>query len=192
MKNKRPFIAINFLYVIIPLLILLFPKLFQYKFHILVIFGIIIYFLMRTIGISNAELGITKQNTLKSLMTNLPLIVVAIFIILLMRLLNLNKFIPNESLYFYLFYIFISSPIQEFLYRGVYGYFDNGKKGILLLSCFMYSFVHIIYKDLFTNILTFIIGLIWFSLYQKDKNLVGVSISHCILGILTIFLGIVD
>ena len=62
MKNKRLFIAINFLYVIIPLLILLFPKLFQYKFHILVIFGIIIYFLMRTIGISNAELGITKQN----------------------------------------------------------------------------------------------------------------------------------
>ena len=95
MKNKRLFIAINFLYVIIPLLILLFPKLFQYKFHILVIFGIIIYFLMRTIGISNAELGITKQNTLKSLMTNLPLIVVAIFIILLMRLLNLNKFISN-------------------------------------------------------------------------------------------------
>lgn len=56
----------------------------------------------------------------------------------------------------------------------------------------MYSFVHIIYKDIITIILTFIIGIIWFYLYRKDKNLFGVSLSHCIVGILTIFLGIID
>ena len=28
--------------------------------------------------------------------------------------------------------------------------------------------------------------------YIKDKNLFGVSISHCIIGVVTIFLGIID
>jgi abortive infection protein len=192
MKNRKLFIIINFLYLAIPLLILFFPILFRYKFYILVLFGIIIYFLIKANNISNDEIGITKNNIFKSFINNLPIISVSIFIIILMRILNLNKFTPNENIYFYLFYIFISCPIQEFLYRGVYGYFDNGKNNILFLSSFMYSFVHIIYRDLLTNVLTFIIGLIWFSLYRRDKNLLGTSVSHCVLGILTILLGIVD
>ena len=192
MKNRKLFIIINFLYLAIPLLILFFPILFRYKFYILVSFGIIIYFLIKANNISNDEIGITKNNIFKSFINNLPIISVSIFIIILMRILNLNKFTPNENIYFYLFYIFISCPIQEFLYRGVYGYFDNGKNNILFLSSFMYSFVHIIYRDLLTNVLTFIIGLIWFSLYRRDKNLLGTSVSHCVLGILTILLGIVD
>lgn len=192
MKNRKLFIIINFLYLAIPLLILFFPILFRYKFYILVLFGIIIYFLIKANNISNDEIGITKNNIFKSFVNNLPIISVSIFIIILMRILNLNKFTPNENIYFYLFYIFISCPIQEFLYRGVYGYFDNGKNNILFLSSFMYSFVHIIYRDLLTNVLAFIIGLIWFSLYRKDKNLLGTSVSHYVLGILTILLGIVD
>lgn len=192
MKNRKLFIIINFLYLAIPLLILFFLILFRYKFYILVLFGIIIYFLIKANNISNDEIGITKNNIFKSFINNLPIISVSIFIIILMRILNLNKFTPNENIYFYLFYIFISCPIQEFLYRGVYGYFDNGKNNILFLSSFMYSFVHIIYRDLLTNVLTFIIGLIWFSLYRRDKNLLGTSVSHCVLGILTILLGIVD
>ncbi len=192
MKTKKLFIVISFLYILVPLLILIFPVLFQYKFYILTIFGILIYFVVRKFGISNKDLGIKKTNIIKSILSNLPICVVSIMIILLIRILGLNKFTPNETVYFYLFYIFISCPLQEFLYRGFFGYFDNGKNNILFLSSFMYSFVHIIYKDVTTIILTFIIGTIWFLIYRKDKNLFGVCLSHCIVGFLTIFLGIVD
>ena len=192
MKNKKIFIIINTLYVIVPLLILIFPHLFKYKFYILVTFGILIYFWLRKNNISNEDLGITNRNITNSLISNLPIIIISISIITLMKFLNINKFVPSETIYFYLFYIFISCPIQEFLYRSFYGYFDDGKYNIMLLSSSMYAFVHIIYKDILTVILTFIIGLIWYNLYRKDKNLLGVSISHCIIGTITILLGIID
>ena len=192
MKNKKIFIIINTLYVIVPLLILIFPHLFKYKFYILVTFGILIYFWLRKNNISNEDLGITNRNITNSLISNLPIIIISISIITLMKFLNINKFVPSETIFFYLFYIFISCPIQEFLYRSFYGYFDDGKYNIMLLSSSMYAFVHIIYKDILTVILTFIIGLIWYNLYRKDKNLLGVSISHCIIGMITILLGIID
>lgn len=192
MKNKKIFIIINTLYVIVPLLILIFPHLFKYKFYILVTFGILIYFWLRKNNISNEDLGITNRNITNSLISNLPIIIISISIITLMKFLNINKFVPSETIYFYLFYIFISCPIQEFLYRSFYGYFDDDKYNIMLLSSSMYAFVHIIYKDILTVILTFIIGLIWYNLYRKDKNLLGVSISHCIIGMITILLGIID
>ena len=94
-----------------------------------------------------------------------------------------------------MFYIIISCPIQEFLYRGVFGYFEkqyNNKYIWLILSSFCYAFMHVIYKDMLTCILTFIIGIIWYILYRKDYNLIGVSISHIIIGILTISLGIIN
>ena len=107
----------------------------------------------------------------------------------------LDKYNPNETILFYIFYIFISCPIQEFLYRGVFGYFDmNSKYNYLwlILSSLCYSFVHIIYKDILTCVLTFIIGIIWYILYKKDKNLCGVTISHMVLGVATIVLGIIN
>ena len=191
MKNKKIFIVINTLYILVPLSILIFQQLFKYKFYILVTFGILIYFWLRKNNISNEDLGITKRNIANSLISNLP-IIISVSIIILMKFLNINKFVPSETIYFYLFYIFISCPIQEFLYRGFYGYFDNGKHSTMLISSSMYAFVHIIYKDILTIVLTFIIGLIWYNLYIKDKNLFGVSISHCIIGVVTIFLGIID
>ncbi len=192
MKRKELFIIINLIYILIPFLILIFPVLFQYKFYILTILGLLIYFILRKFGIKNEELGIKRGNIVNSILNNLPICVVSIIIIFLIKILGFDKFTPNETMYFYVFYIFVSCPLQEFLYRGIFGYFDNGKNYILFLSSFMYSFVHIIYKDIITIILTFIIGIIWFGVYRKDKNLFGVSLSHCIVGILTICLGIID
>lgn len=117
MKNKRIFIIINLLYILIPLLILVFPILFQYKFYFLTIFGLLIYFMARKSGISNEELGIKKDNIFSSILNNLSICIISIIIIILMRIIGLNKFTPNETIYFYLFYIFVSCPLQEFLYR---------------------------------------------------------------------------
>ena len=48
------------------------------------------------------------------------------------------------------------------------------------------------YRDLFTLLVTFIIGIYWQINYDKDKCLFGVVFSHIVLGIITIFLGIID
>ena len=77
----------------------------------------------------------------------------------------------------------------------MFGYFEQNSNNHYLwviLSSLYYSFVHIIYKDVLTCLLTFIIGIIWYLLYRKDYALSGVVFSHIVLGILTISLGIVN
>ena len=195
MKNKLLLILILLIYLLVPILILYNSYLFKIKFYILTIIGVIIFILMKVFNIKNKDLGINKNNILKSIKRSLLLIIVSIIIIIIFKLLHIDKYNSNESIFFYIFYILISCPIQEFLYRGVFGYFEkvyNNKYLWLIISSLLYSFIHIIYKDILTCILTFIIGIIWYILYRKDYNLVGVSISHIIIGILTISLGIIN
>lgn len=196
MKKTILFRIILLIYLILPILILVFPMLFQYKFYILTIVGISIYFILKTNKVSNDLLGIKKENIISSIKRNLPIIILGIVTIILLRTFNLNKYKPTETIPFYTFYIFISCPIQEFLYRSVFGYFDDilikNKYITILLSSISYSFIHIIYKDVLTLVLTFLFGLILYYVYQKDKNIFGVAISHIIIGILTIYLGIIN
>ncbi len=196
MKKTILFRIILLIYLILPILILVFPMLFQYKFYILTIVGISIYFILKTNKVSNDLLGIKKENIISSIKRNLPIIILGIVTIILLRTFNLNKYKPTETIPFYIFYIFISCPIQEFLYRSVFGYFDDilikNKYITILLSSISYSFIHIIYKDVLTLVLTFLFGLILYYVYQKDKNIFGVAISHIIIGILTIYLGIIN
>lgn len=193
--RKLLFIFIILLYTCIPLSILIFNNLYEYKFYILTFFSILIYIIFRLSKISNDDLGFNK-NVINSVKRNIPLIILFILIIIIFRLLNLNKYKPTEGILFYLFYVFFSCPAQEFLYRGVFLYFEKNliknKYIILITSSLCYSFVHIIYKDYLTCVLTFIIGIIWYILYRKDNNLAGVSLSHIVLGILTISLGIIN
>ena len=196
MKNKVLLLLITCLYVGIPILILLIPNMYEYKFYLLTIIGIAIYILLRAFRISNKDLGIKKENTLSSIKHNVLLITIFVILIIIFKLSGLAKYNPTETIWFYLFYIFISCPIQEFLYRAIFGYFEKttlkNKHVALIISSLCYSFVHIIYKDIFTCILTFIIGIIWYYLYRKDYNLSGVVLNHIVLGILTISLGIVN
>ena len=196
MKNKLLFLFLLIIYTLLPIFIFCNTILFKYKFYILTTVGGLIYFILRLNNISKKDLGIKKKNILKSLKRNIPIILLFIGIIIILRIFNINRYTPNETIYFYLFYTFISCPIQEFLYRGVFGYFEKtlikNKYEVLLLSSFCYSFVHIIYKDILTCTLTFLFGIVLYLLYRKDYNLFGVSISHIILGVLTIYLGIVN
>lgn len=195
MKNKLLLASILIIYILVPVLILFNSYLYEIKFYILTGIGLIVFLLMKLFNISNNELGITKSNLLKSVKRNLLLIILCIFVIIVFKIFHMDKYNPNETIFFYIFYIFISCPVQEFLYRGVFGYFDmNSKYNYLwiMISSLCYSFVHIIYRDILTCILTFIIGIIWYIFYKKDKNLCGVTLSHIVLGIVTIVLGIVN
>lgn len=195
LNDKKLFIIILMIYIFIPIMIYFNDFLYEIKFYLLTGLGLLIYLLLRLNKVNNKQLGITKINTVKSIKRNLIYSSIFVVGIILLKIFNLDKFDSNETLLFYFFYIFISCPIQEFLYRGVFGYFENkifsNKIIIIILSSVCYSFVHIIYKDVLTCVLTFIMGIVWYHFYKKDNNLIGVSISHSILGILTILLGIV-
>ena len=195
MKNKVLLGIILLIYLLVPVLILFNSYLYDIKFYLLTGIALLTFILLKIFKVSNKELGITKDNLLKSVKRNLILIAISIIVIIVLKVFHIDKYNPTETLWFYLFYVFISCPIQEFLYRGVFGYFDTNDKYKylwIIISGVCYSFVHIIYKDILTCVLTFIIGIIWYILYRKDKNLCGVIISHMVLGVLTILLGIVN
>ena len=55
-----------------------------------------------------------------------------------------------------------------------------------------FGYVHIIYGDVLTVVIMSIVGLVWYRAYQRSSNLIGVTISHVVLGVMTIALGIID
>ncbi len=93
------------------------------------------------------------------------------------------------------FYLIVSSPLQEFLFRG-FLFAEMRASGIrsawvlVLLSAFTFSFVHIIYGDWKTLFLTFGIGILWGGIYYRLPNLAGVSIFHGVVGLLAVLAGV--
>lgn len=184
------------IYIGLPILILLNVINFNYKFYYLTFGSIFVYFIMRVLGFNNPELGITLQNTKESIKNIIPITSLIILITIILLLINVNyKFHTKETILFYIFYIFISSPVQEFLYRGALNkmmdYLKIKDSNKLFFTSTLYSFVHIIYKNPLTLVFTFIMGLIWHQNYIKTNNLIGVSISHAVLGVLTIGTGVI-
>ena len=182
-------------YLVIPLLIFFGIIAFEYKFIVLVVYGILSYTVLRLNGVDKAKLGLTVENWQSSLLSIVGLTLLFVVLALLAYRFGYARFQPTETVLFYLFYVFISSPVQEFLYRGVTTYF--GKSFglsvwlIVLISSMLYSLVHIIYKDWTLVVATFGLGVIWHWVYLKTNSLVGVMFSHSVFGALTIFLGLI-
>ena len=196
-KSNRLILFLVFtFYITIPLLFLINPLFFKNKFIILTIGGILIYILLRLSGFNNSSLGIKPIKTKQSIRDVSMMTFILIITGIILFNLKISRFQPSETLSFYLFYIFISSPIQEFLYRGaltsILQQINFRESSIILTSSILYSLAHLGYKDFITCILTFLIGLLWHQKYLKTKNLTGVTISHTILGVITIFIGIID
>ena len=196
-KSNRLILFLIFtFYIVIPFLSLTNPLFFKNKFIILTIIGILIYILLRLLGFNNGSLGIKSAKAIQSIRDISLVTFILIVIGIILSSFKISRFQPSETLSFYLFYIFISSPIQEFLYRGaltsILQQINFRKSSIILTSSILYSLAHLGYKDLITCILTFLIGLLWHQKYLKTKNLTGVIISHAILGVITIFIGIID
>jgi hypothetical protein len=106
------------LYIGLPLLILSGIIDFAYKFYALVIGAVCMFAVMRFSGFSNKDMGLTTGDTKKSILHILPITVVLLAIGLFMYFGGYSRITPNENWYFFIFYIFVSSPVQEFLYRG--------------------------------------------------------------------------
>jgi CRP-like cAMP-binding protein len=86
------------------------------------------------------------------------------------------------------FVYLLFTPFQEFIVRGsIQGFFEDfllGKHKVLksiLIANLMYSMLHL-YMSVLFSVMVFIPGLVWGWLYSRQRTLVGVSLSHALVG----------
>jgi len=148
-------------------------------------------------GMSKIELGIRTDNFKASLAWNLGFVALIGGLILLLYAFNMIReaTVPDWK-WFFFFYIFISSPAQEWVYRSIV-FAKLRRTGIrnstalVLISAANYSYMHVFYHDVITLVTTFGIGIVWGIIYFKIPNWYSVSISHAVLGAISIAVGLI-
>ena len=188
--------AIVCVYLMLPILICIGVIPWNMKFVALIVGAVMMYILMRILGNTHSDIGITRQRTIYSLKTVLPITIVLLIAAGLFLLLEKPRFSPTEGIGFYVFYILISCPAQELLFRGILSRMLQELRLHRVLelgvAAALFGYVHIIYGDVLTVVIMSIVGLVWYRAYQRSSNLIGVTISHVVLGVMTIALGIID
>ena len=188
--------AIVCVYLTLPILICIGIIPWNMKFVALIVGVVAMYIVMRILGNTHSDIGITRQRTIYSLKTVLPITIVLLIAAGLFLLLEKPRFSPTEGIGFYVFYILISCPAQELLFRGILSRMLQELRLHRVLelgvAAALFGYVHIIYGDILTVVIMGIVGLFWYRAYQRSSNLIGVTMSHVILGVMTIALGIID
>lgn len=189
--------SIIILYYLPPLLILVGLLPFAWRFQILACMTVVMLAYDRQHGISLKELGIRRDTLKGSLLLNAAAsisLVVFIYFTFKAGLIRVPV-IPGWKLFF-AYYLFISSPSQEFLFRSNFfalicrlGF--GGPVLRVIASAVTYSFLHIIYKDPITLLATLAAGLLWGWIYHRYPNFWGVAFSHAVLGTVSILVGLI-
>jgi membrane protease YdiL (CAAX protease family) len=195
-EQQKVILIVGLAYILPVLLIYLGLVPFRARFYILILAAIAILAIARLYRFSAVELGFTKQN-LRSSLKAIALPTLASALLMFVYYMMQGARIDNSAYKwtFYLFFVGVSSPLQEFLYRGfLFGIFSRAKLAIwvqILLSTLLYSFVHLIYQDVPTLLFTFIVGMFWGCHYAKFRNLHSIILSHSLLGAMAILVGLV-
>lgn len=197
-SRKRHFLfPIVILYYLPPILIWAGALPFAWRFQILAVMTAVMLAYDYWHGISLKELGIRRDTLKGSLLLNATaslLLVILMFLTFKAGLIR-EPTIPGWELFF-AYYLFISSPSQEFLFRSNF-FALMRRSGVggpalqITASAVTYSFLHIFYKDPLTLLVTFAVGLLWGWIYQRHPNLWGVSFSHAVLGAVSILVGLI-
>jgi len=195
-ERKKVILIVFFAYILPVLLVFLELIPFSWRFYVLILAAMVVVVIAYLYRFSLVELGFTGNNLGKSLKAiALPTLISAglMFVYYLTHGSRLDN--SAYQWIFYLFFVGVSSPIQEFLYRGfLFGIFKRAKFAPwlqIILSTLLYSFVHLIYRDIPTLVFTFIIGIYWGWNYAKFRNLYSIIISHSLLGAISILVGLV-
>jgi membrane protease YdiL (CAAX protease family) len=93
------------------------------------------------------------------------------------------------------FYVLVSCPAQEFACRG-FLFAEMERRGIIgagpqIAMAVTYAFLHIVYKDWLAFLAPLVIGVVWGAIYRRHPNLWGVVLSHAVLGLISIAVGLV-
>jgi membrane protease YdiL (CAAX protease family) len=195
-RTSTPSLILLFgLYTVPLLLVTLHIVPFAWRFHLLVLLtiGMAGYAYLR--HFTWAELGFRTDNLYPSLQLNGIFSALIILFAILYHQFGMATYPLLTNPYFYLFYVFISSPFQEFLYRSlVFAELTRAQYTPplqIILSAINFALLHSIYNDPTTLLLTGILGLILGYIYAKQPNIYTITFSHILVGITTIYLGIV-
>jgi uncharacterized protein len=140
------------------------------------------------------EVGFRRNNLILAIKNIIPITAICTVLSILYYYFYGSRIDNSEiPVHFYILYIFVSAPLQEFLYRSYIFYIlseINLSRYFLIISPVLYALAHIIYNDIPTVILSLIIGIYWAYHYRRFKNLYSIAFSHIILGIVAITTGI--
>lgn len=98
--------------------------------------------------------------------------------------------------WFFLVYMVVSCPAQEFLFRSVL-FAEMDRAGITQRgwqvgwSSVLYCFPHVVYRSVITLFVVLVIGVVWGYGFSRDRNFWGVAASHCILGAVSVLAGLI-
>jgi hypothetical protein len=162
---------------------------FSQRFTLLLGMAIVVFVVELIRGRSWKELGFRSDTLSGSLKVGAILLIAWVFG-------AFSSSAAHESALFYVFYVLISSPTQEFLFRSVVFAEMNrakiaGARWQVGLSTLIYVFPHTIYKDALTVLVVAAIGAIWGLIYWRYPNIYGVALSHAALGAVSIAAGLI-
>jgi membrane protease YdiL (CAAX protease family) len=203
-KRKSPgerlttlFLLLALVYYLPPILLWLHVIPFALRFHILVAMTLVMAIVVLVGKFSLTELGFRKDTLKGSVVWNGVLSATFVGIMLFTYRAGWIRTptIPSWNLFF-VFYVFVSSPCQEFLFRSAMFAELNRSRvtgGALqiLVSAVTYSFMHAFYNDIITLSVTLFMGIVWGIIYRKYPNVWGVALSHAVLGVVSILVGII-
>lgn len=162
------------------------------KQFIFVVFVGLVLLLAISRKMSFYEMGFRTDNFFKSIKLFLPGTIIIIIFLLV------YKFIFNEKNYwwnsfFFVYYFLIGVLAQEFVYRGyllvqLKQLFKNSIL-IIVVNALLFSWVHILHKDIFVMMGAFVLGAYLTWAYLKQPNIIAVSIAHGLVGTVAIILG---
>lgn len=155
---------------------------FRFRFVVLVVIALGLAVYARLSGLAGRDLGFRKDTLKSSLLVNgtasavLSIGLWAAYAGGLVR----EPTVPQWSLFFP-FYVLISSPCQEFIYRSVV-FAEMNRAGLksavlqVIISALNYSLLHVIYRDWLTLLATALIGVGWGVIYRRYPNFWGVAL----------------
>ena len=188
--------ALLAVYVLPPALIFLGLIPFKYRFVVL----ILVATAMTGVGLrvhGRRRLGLRRDNLAPSLYVNGAISAVLLVGLGLAPFVGLAYRAARPSMvWFYAFHVLVSAPAQEILYRSlVRAELDAravANRGVrLAMLCVPYAFLHVVYRDPITVLITLCIGAVWAAVYDRIPNVWGVSLSHGVLGAVAFALGVV-
>lgn len=183
---------------------------------LIVIFTLVTFSVVKKSGKPYSFYGITREHAAKNFFEGILFTIPVLIAIVLLKWLvityipSLNHFplfdhtasfrngtVFNWHTYFlFMFLYIIFCPVQEFIVRGCIqsslqnlmdGTQNSVKWKAIIISNLLFASVHS-HTSLGFALSTFIPGIFWGWLYARQNSLIGVSVSHCLVGVWAAFI----
>jgi membrane protease YdiL (CAAX protease family) len=170
---------------------------FAYRFVVLVAVAAALALVAWLRGTPARELGLRSDNLKPALAVNAALAIAlgsALLAVFWLGLMRQPRAI--DWWWFAPFYVLVSCPAQEFACRG-FLFAEMERRGIagaapqIVVSAVTYAFLHIVYRDWLAFLALLAIGVVWGALCRRYPNLWGVILSHAVLGLVSIPVGLI-